>query len=249
MNSGRFAAGIALAVLFVAGLVRPGAAGAQETAEPERIDTPYDWIDGGFRLGAYGGYIATNRGEMELGPGSTALFGGRLRARVSSPLSIEIGVGYGSSDRYIIDPRLETGPAVVDTTDTDWLLIEGGFQIALTGARTLHRIQPYFVLTGGVLQGLNEGDYDALSSPGDLPFRYEIGTAGVIGAGVGLEWLPFDGVGFGFEVRDHLWRIATPDGYFQLDVLRNYEELGLPAPRESQWTHNFEFSISGYYYF
>lgn len=244
MKSGLSTARIALAFLFVAGLGFPSLARAQE-----RIDTPYDWIDRSFRVGAYVGNVAADRGASDIGPGSSAVFGARLRTRVSSPLSLELGIGYGSSDRYVVDPRLESGPAAVDTVDTGWLLIEGGFQIALTGSRTLYGLQPYVTLTGGILQGVSEEQSDALATTEDVPFRYEVGSAGVFSGGLGVEWLPTERLGLGLELRDHLWRIKTPDGFFRSDVLDRIEELGLPAPRESDWVHNIELSASLYYYF
>lgn len=244
MKSGSSAARIALAVLFVSVLGFPSLAEAQE-----RIDTPYDWIDRSFRLSAYFGHVAADRGESDIGPGSSAIFGARLRTRVSSPLSLELGIGYGNSDRYVIDPRLESGPAAVDTVDTGWLLIEGGFQIALTGSRTLHGFQPYVTLTGGILQGVDEEQSDALAATEDVPFRYEVGSAGVFSGGVGVEWLPTERLGVGLELRDHLWRIKTPDGFFQAEVLDRIDELGLPAPTESDWVHNLELSGSLHYYF
>lgn len=244
MKRGLFTAGVALAVVLVSGIGSPLSAQAQE-----RIDTPYDWIDRSLRLGAYAGHIGADRGSSEIGPGSTGVFGARLRTRVSSPLSLELNTGLGRSDRHVIDPRLETGPAPVDTVEVGWLLIQGGFQIALTGARTLRGLQPYVTLSGGVLLGIDEEQSDSLAGPADLPFRYEVGTIGVFSGGLGVEWLPTERLGFGFEVRDHLWRIKTPDGFFQQDILERVEELGLDAPRETEWVHNIELSASLYYYF
>jgi len=244
LKRGLFTAGAALAVLFVSGTGSPLAAQAEE-----RIDTPYDWIDRSLRLGAYAGHIGADRGSSEIGPGSTSVFGARLRTRVSSPLSLELGAGLGRSDRHVIDPRLDDGPAPVDTVDVGWLMLEGGFQIALTGARTLHRLQPYVTLTGGVLLAIDEEQSDSLAASEDVPFRYEVGTMGVFSGGVGVEWLPNDRFGIGLELRDHLWRIKTPDGFFQAEVLERIEELGLPAPRETEWAHNIELSASLYYYF
>jgi hypothetical protein len=244
LKRGLLAAGHALAVVFVSGIGSPLPAQAQE-----RIDSPYDWIDRSLRLGAYAGHIGADRGSSEIGPGSTSVFGARLRTRVSSPLSIELNTGLGRSDRYVIDPRPEDGPAAVDTVDVGWLLIEGGFQVALTGARTLHRLQPYVTLTGGILLGIDEEQSASLAAPEDVPFRYEVGTAGVFSGGVGVEWLPTGRLGVGLEVRDHLWRIKTPDGFFQADILERIEELELPAPRETEWVHNLELSASLHYYF
>jgi hypothetical protein len=55
-------------------------------------------------------------------------------------------------------------------------------------------------------------------------------------------------VGLGFEFRDHIWRIKTPDGFFDPLVLENIIESGAPAPQESQWTNNFELSLTLWFY-
>ena len=235
---------LVLAVLFLASLSLPASSVAQE-----HIDTAYEWINHGRRLNVFGGHMATGRGILEIGPGSSSIFGLRFRTRVSSPLSLEIGFGLGNPDRFVIDPRLDDGPAAVDTVDASWLLIEAGFQIALTGSRTLHELQPYVMLTAGILKGRGEVVSDSMQSVEDVPFRYNIGTASVFTVGFGIEWIPTDKIGLGVELRDHLWRIKTPDGFFNLLVLQNIAELDLDAPKESEWTHNIELSASLSYYF
>jgi hypothetical protein len=228
-----------------AGLVSvPGSASAQE----ERIETPYRWIEGGTRLGLFGGYIFTNRGSLDLGAGSSPIVGGRLRARLSSPLSLEIGVGYGDSDLWVTDPRLEGGPAVVDTVGTNWLLIEASLQLALTGARSYRRIQPYVLLGGGILQELSTESSDVLAIP-QQPFAFKIGTTPMVHLGLGAEIDISRRFGLALEVRDDLWRLKTPEGWFRLDVLENIADSGSTVPDESQWVHNFELTASLYYYF
>jgi hypothetical protein len=222
----------------------PGSAAAQE----ESIDTPYRWIENGTRLGLVGGYIFTSRGDPPFGPGSSPFLAARFRARLSSPLSLELGVGYGSSDEYVIDPRLDGGPAVVDTVDADWLIIQASMQFAFTGARSYHKFQPYLVLGGGILQGLSTGASDELASP-QQPFKYEIGTSPIVHLGLGAELDVSKRLGLAFEARDNLWRVRTPDGWFRIDVLQNILDSGSVAPSESQWTHNFEITATLYYYF
>jgi len=235
---------LVLAVLFLASLSYPAISTAQE-----RIETAFEWIEHGRRVNIYGGHVSRDRGTFEIGPGSSSVFGARLRTRVSSPLSLEIGFGLGSSERYVVDPRLPTGPAPVDTLPADWLLVEAGFQIALTGARTLHKLQPYILLTGGILKGLNESVSDSLQAAADLPFRYEIGTSSVFTVGFGIEWMPTDKVGVGLEVRDHLSKLNTPDGYFDLAVLEILDDLGLDVPGDSEWKSSVQISASLSYYF
>jgi len=236
--------GFAVLTLAVTGVaLGPGSVAAQES-----IDTPYRWLERGTRVGLVGGYIFTNRGYPPFGPGSSPFLGARLRARLSSPLSLEIGAGYGNSNEYVIDPRLAGGPAIVDTVNADWLIIEASLQFALTGARSYRKLQPYVVLGGGILLGLSTGTSDVLESPRQ-PFVYEIGTSPMVHLGVGAELDISSRMGLAFEVRDNLWRIKTPEGWFSLAVLQNLLDSGSPAPDESQWTHNFELTASLYYYF
>jgi hypothetical protein len=238
----RPAAALTLALIGVA--LGPQSAAAQE----ESIDTPYRWLDRGTRLGLVGGYMFTNRGDPPFGPGSSPFVGARFRARLSSPLSLEIGAGYGNSNEWVIDPRLEGGPAVVDTVDADWLIIQASIQFALTGARSYHRLQPYLVLGGGILQELSTGTSDVLASVRE-PYEFHIGTAPMVHLGVGAEVDVSRRLGLAFEFRDNLWRLKAPSGWFRIDVLQNLLDTGSPAPDESQWTHNFELTASLYYYF
>ncbi|MFQ5747593.1 MAG: hypothetical protein ACE5HF_10305 [Gemmatimonadota bacterium] len=225
-------------------------AGPAHAVAQESIDTPYRWIEKGLRAAAFGGYVSASRGVLDMGPGSTSVFGGRIRARVSSPLSLELSLGFGSSDRFVVDPELPTGPGVIDTVGVNWLLAEAGMQIALTGARTLHRFQPYIIFGAGFLRGLSEVQSDRLPLPVFGPTtRFAVNTAPVAQAGIGAEWLPGGRIGIGFEARDHLWRLKSPDGFFTQAVLDRIEELGVPAPKESEWTNNVELSVSIWYYF
>lgn len=185
-----------------------------------------------------------------MGPGSSAVLGARLRARLSSPLSLELSFGFGSSDRFVVAPDLPMGPSVVDTVGVDWLLAEVAFQLALTGARTLHGLQPYVLFGAGFLKGLSEEQSPLLPLPlVGPPTRFEINTAPVAQVGFGVEWQAGGRIGIGFEVRDHLWRLKAPDGFFTQPVLDRIEELGVPAPKDSEWTNNVELSASIWYYF
>lgn len=235
---------LALATLALVALLSPPEAAAQE----ERIDSPYRWIERSLRTGAWTGYTFADRGGMRLGPASTHFFGGRLRARISSPLSLELNVGYGSSERLVIDPRLETGPAAVETLPLDLLVAEAAFQLALTGARTWNGLHPYVLFGGGLVRGLGERIGETFGPPELEDFRFRLGTAPAAVAGVGVEWVP-GRIGVGIEARDQIWRLKTPDGFFRLEVLELLEDLGAEAPSESEWTHNFEVSGGLYWYF
>ncbi len=248
---------LAAPLLVLAGPPLPGGGPAEARAQAPagadtlEIDTPYRWIQRSFRVGAFGGWVSADRGVSELGPGSTVIAGARTRARISSPISLEASVGYGSSDRFVVDPRLPGGPATVDTVSSRWLLAEAAMQFAVTGARTWHGIQPYVLVGGGLLIGVDEPRSPRLPTPdpGDPPVRAEIGVAPVVQAGVGVEWKLSERIGIGFEVRDHLWRVSTPDGFFEQEVLDRIEDLDLEAPQDTDWTHNLGLTVSVWRYF
>lgn len=237
----------ALAAMGVALLASPAATAAQE--QEAGIDSPYRWIPLGVRVGVFGGHVNADRGDARLGPGSTPIAGGRFRGRISSPISLEVSAGYGNSDRLLIDPTLPEGPAPVDTLSTQWILTEAALQLALTGRRTWNRLQPYIVVGAGLLTGISEEGGERFASADSADFRYEINVAPVAQVGLGTEVLVSDRIGIGLEVRDHLWRVKTPEGFFRSEVLETIESLDLPAPPDTQWTHNLELSLTLWRYF
>lgn len=241
--------GASLVVLALLFWLPVAGADAQEPQQDPTIDTPYDWITRSFRVGVFGGYLKADPGVSNLGPDGTPFGGARMRARISSPLSLEAGVSYGASDRLVMDPRIGGVLEPVDTVSSDWLMAEAAVQFALTGARTWHDLQPYVVIGAGFLVGVNEQVSPELSEVDDVPFRYDIGVAPEVQAGLGVEWLVSERLGVGVEFRDHLWRIKTPEGFFQEEVLDRFEDQPVPAPTDSNWTHNLEFSVSVWRYF
>jgi len=244
LNWYRYPARTALVVACLATVLIPGSAFGQE----ESIESSYRWIDRSMRAGLFVGYVFTARGNLDQGPGSSPIIGGRFRARLSNPLTFEVSVGYGSSDLWVTDPRLET-PAVVDTVTSDWLLIEAYMQLSLTGARSVKKFQPYVFIGAGILQGISEEVSDVFAAPGLEGYRFKIGTTPSLSVGVGAEWDISDRLGLSFEVRDHLWRLKSPDAFFLPENLRNFGESGVEAPKESFWTNNFELSTTLSYYF
>lgn len=238
------AAPIALAVLLGA----TSAGVAQEQAEG-RIDSPYRWRERGFRIGLFGGHHEADRGALDFGQGTAPVGGARLRLRVSSPLSFETGVSYAPAERWVVDPREEGGPVIVDTVSAGWLRADVGGQLSLPGARTWNGIQPYAVFGGGFVFGVDEGASEVFSDPALEPFRYDISVAPQIHVGAGIELFPGDRIGIGLEFRDYLIRLSAPDGFLGADVLQNLEDAGAPAPDASAWQHNLEFGVVLWYYF
>ena len=235
--------------LFGIGLAVLGSHPAVLEAQAERIDSPFRWREKGFRIGLFGGHHAANRGALEFGQGPTNAAGAKMRVRASSPLSLELGATYGAASRWTLDVNAEGGPAIVDTVDAGWLRADAGVQIGLTGARTWHGFHPYGVIGGGFVFGVNEGASEALADQALEPFRYDISTAPHLYVGVGFEIFPSEKIGIGFELRDYLVRVTSPDGFLFPATLELFEAAGSPAPESAVWGHNPEFGISIWYYF
>lgn len=234
-------------VIFPLLVMLAGTAPILRAQEPS-IDTPYRWIEKGMRFGVSPGYILTSRGSLGLGPGSTPTAAARFRIKVSNPISVEVDLTYGNSDRRILNPFAIGGPATIDTVNSNWLAAEAAVQFTFTGARTWHGIQPYLVFGGGGIFGLGEGVSPLVEELELDDFVYEMGSAPSFLAAGGLEWLISRSVGLGFEARDHIWRLKAPEAFFRPEVLEIILESGAPAPQESEWTNNVEFSLSVWIY-
>jgi len=248
-TAGRRILEMGLACAIGLGVAVPAAAQEATAGGVPHITSPYHWIGPNLRMGLFGGWLSTNRGVSDLGPGSTPYGGLAFRARISNPLSIEVQASYGKSNLWVIDPRLAGGPAPVDTTTTRWASLEAGLQFAITGQRTWHRLQPYVLLEGGFLRGFDYQPSPALAGAGDASFRYSLGTMPVLEAGAGFEIIPGGRFSVSLEARDKLLHIKAPAGFFRSDVLVQIDQLNLPAPQDKQWTHNLALTLTVWRYF
>ena len=218
-------------------------------AQQERISSSYDWIERSARVGPTVGYMFTNTGQYGTGPGSSGILGARIRARVSSPLSLEASFLWGNSNRQVLNPFADGGAAITDTVPLDYLLLEGAIQLSFVGARSIKRLQPFMTLGAGVIIGINESVSDDFAAIGLERFRWKLGTQPVGLIGLGTEWHFASRFSASFEARDHIWRLKAPDGWFDLRVLDAIVEAGLPAPQESHWMNNLELSATVWFYF
>ena len=234
-----------LSVGFIACVTLPTTALGQE----HEINSPFRWREKGFRVGLFGGQHSANRGSLEFGQGPAPAAGAKMRARVSSPLSLEIGAIFAPAERWVLNPIAESGPIIMDTVSANWLRADFGAQIGLPGARTWNGIHPYALIGGGLVFGIMEGASPAMAPQEMETFRYDISTAPHIYVGFGFEVFPSEKIGIGFEVRDYLIRLSAPDGFLSPQALQAFEGTGGPAPDSSTYQHNPEFGITIWYYF
>ena len=217
----------------------------------QRISSPYRFVERSQDLGLFVGYIFGNQGVAGLGLKGGPTIGGQWGIRLSDPLQITVVGAYLNSERDVINPRSDSGVVVLGTTPQDLVLISARLHMNLTGARTWHNLIPYFYggigfaidvtgEPGAICLNAPQEDIRCQVSPED---RYNFKSSFLVQFGFGTVWLPFERWGLRFQLQDNLWRIRTPDGWFDPDL-----ELD-PFPPDVDWTNNIQVSVGLHYWY
>jgi len=218
-------------------------------AAAQRVSSPYRFVDAKQDLGPFVGWMWTGRGSADLGPKSGLLYGLRYSIRLSDPLGIGVVGAYFPTERDVIDPSTESpDPAVVGSEDVDLLLIAGRLRLNITGARTWHNLAPYVYLGLGLVVDLSGDAGCTLNStrPDCQLFpreQFDFGNSFMGQFGLGTAWLPSSRLGVRLAVHDNIWRLDTPDGFFDPEVQLD------PVPPESDWTNNVQLTLALTFWF
>lgn len=203
---------LAAAALFV----RPGSA--------QTIRSPYDFVENSQGVRVFAAYVATDRGTINVGPGSAMGYGVGYTIRLSGPFNLDGRLSYLPTDRQVFDiteadsAAIREDPTVglveLGTADLALALLDVSLRFDITGPRTWHNLQPYALLgVGGVLVVSTDNAVEQdLPTDIDLRVRFQNGVTGHVGAGV--EWHLGDHFGIRAEARDLLWNVDIPDGFF-----------------------------------
>lgn len=203
---------------------------APSTAFAQAISSPLRYVEETQSLGAFAGYLLTDRGELDLGPHSAPLFGANYTIRFAGPLSGEVSLGGAPSRRtvYAQAPG-DSVPQERGEVSAFLLLAEAALKFHLTGPRTWHGLAPYGV--GGVgLVGDLAGS-TALEDEINETQRFDFGPGFAVSLAAGTDWVPSERLAFRIEVRDRLWRLTTPTG------------LTATGREEAAWTNNFAITL------
>ena len=217
--------------------VRTLAALALLTATPallraQSVPSPYEYVETTHAVGAFGGYMLTDRGERDLGLESAPIFGPRYTIRLTGPLLGEVALGFAPTNRTIfIRTSNEPNPPLRAIGETGSLLMtaDAGLKFSVTGPRTWNNLAPFVIVTGGIATDLSSPDPLEEAITDDQVFKF--GTSFAASAGVGTDFFVTERLSIRLDARDHLWRITAPIG------LTGGEE------RESDWTHNFSVTL------
>lgn len=218
-------------------------AAAAPALQAQQITSPFRYVEETQSVGAYVGYLWTDRGEagLEIGPQSAPLAGIRYDIRFGGPATGEASLSFAPSRRDIYH-RVQTdeGFLVVPTERSvpmTLLILDAGVRFHLTGPRTWNGLAPYLLLSGGLVSDLTRGEAteDELELPQEQRFRFGPGLA-VAGA-MGTHWFLTDRVSIRIEARNQIWRLATPRG------------ISPQLEAETRWTNNPVLSVGGALHF
>ncbi|UCF20731.1 MAG: hypothetical protein JSU87_04795 [Gemmatimonadota bacterium] len=239
-----------LRTLLLIPLILAGAAIGIREAAAQQISSPYEFIENNKDVGPLVAYVFTDRGAAKVGPQSNPLYGVQATFSVSTPLKISAFVAYFPSERDVIDPTPAEGDeaVIVGTKPMDLLLIAGRLHLSLTGVRTWNRLAPFLTGGAGIALGISGSPACTLTSPDPdcqvLPSeRFDFGSSLLIHFGTGTVWLPTRRIGVRLEVLNSIWRLKTPDGFRDFNVVLD------PVPPETDWTNNIQLSAALTYWF
>ena len=208
-------------------------------AAGQAIRSPYRYLERTQSGGLFAGYVATDRGSLELGPGPGPIFGARYGIRLSGPFAVEGEVGLLPTSRYVVDLQEPEGaetpiPVRLREADISLLQLMAALRFNLTGPRTYRNLQPYLLAGAGAAFSVSDEETTDL----DPDERFDFGTTFAGQLGGGIEW---------FAMRRLALRLDGRLLFWELDYPRAFSELGDVSSEE--WVQNFYFSVGAAIHF
>jgi hypothetical protein len=205
----------------------------------QQIPSPYRHIETAHSLSLYAGYLALDKGEIDLGLASAPTFGLRYAGRFAAPVAGVIRLGIAPSERTILRRQNANDPSspltVLDETSATLLSAEAGFRLLLTGPRTWHGFAPYLEGTGGLMSVAGSRTAEESQLPaGQI---VDFGPSFAVGVAAGTNWFLTDRISTEIAVQGLLWRLSIPEG------------LSDTGEKESEWTRNLGVTIGGAFHF
>lgn len=218
------------------------------TAAAQRISSPYEFVERKQDLGPFAAYVLTAAGAAGLNANSGFMAGLQYSLTLSGPMQLNAFGAYWPTERDVIDPAAEGGPASIGTADLPIVLLGLRIKLSLTGARTWHNLVPQIVAGIGLAFDTSQEPNCVLDretpqcrlAPDE---RFRFGNAFMGQIGFGVAWMWSQRLGARLSVEDYLWRLTTPDGFRDPDLMLN------PAPPQKDWTNNIGLSLGISYWF
>lgn len=208
-------------------------------AAGQTIRSPYRHLEHSQAGGLFLGYVVTDRGSLELGPGSAPVFGARYGIRLSGPFTVEGEAAFVPTSRRVVD--LETDeegdthmPVRLRNADISLLVLSGALRFNLTGPRTYRNVQPYLLAGAGA--AISVADEKTPDLDPDVRFGFGTSFAGQLGGGI--EWFAMPRLSLRLDGRLLFWELDNP---------RAFTSIGDVSSEE--WVQNFYFSVGAAIHF
>jgi hypothetical protein len=198
---------------------------AATPAAAQTITSPYEFVERRQGVFAYGTYVFTDRGTIQVGPHSGMAGGLGYAIRLSGPFTFDSRLAVLPTRRTVYDRRDDQhdpeaiaqnpmlGLVEVGTADLTLLLADASLRFDITGPRTWYNLQPYALLgAGGAFPVAAEhGAEAALPADNDLRVRFNSSLTGHFGGG--LEYFLTPQLTARLDARNVLWRLRIPSGF------------------------------------
>jgi hypothetical protein len=200
----------------------------------QEIPSPYRYVERAQAASLFAGYMATDRGRFDLGPGPQTVVGARYGVEISGPVALEGLVSMAYGPRHVVNPNREEGDRIIEEAEMRILFFEARLRFNLTGRRTWNSIQPYAYVGGGAgFDTLSDQDEDFNLEERD---RYSFGTQWTGNIGGGARILLTDRWGARIDTGLRLYRVGIPEGW--RDPARGFTNVP-----ENEWVSGREITV------
>lgn len=182
--------------LVVTGLT-PLDAAAQVGHDP--TSSPYRDMRIKHTLTFLGGHLGGGRGKALVGPSNGDQVGARYDIHIGGAATIFAGFSYTAAERRLVDPDESVDTRYFGMANQELYLIDGGFNLILTGRKTWHNLAPY----AGAAIGAVVGSAVPEDSSG-----FSFKTKFQVGPMLGVRYFVNRRFHFRLEARDVLWRLT-----------------------------------------
>ena len=177
------------------------------------ISSPYKFIEDRQAGRLFFGQANIHSGQLDIGPRTASIIGGRYGINVGSSITIEVNANRYKSTRSVYNLTATEGRTKLGDTQLNFGLIDLRFRLNLTGHRTWHNIQPYLAVGGGAALSLAADQTLENAADIDQDNRYDFGSQFATVISGGTDFHVSEQITFFAEGVFNLWKIGTPAGW------------------------------------
>ena len=187
-------------------------------AKAQVIPSPYKFVDTRHSGRLFYGQATIGSGQLDIGPRTASIIGGRYGINVGSGLTIEINASRYNSTRSVYDFNASEGRKKLGDTQLNFGVVDLRFRLNLTGHRTWRSLQPYLAVGGGAALSLAAAQSIEAAAGMQQEKRYDFGSqfASVIAGGLDFELS--QRITLFTEGVFNLWKVGTPAGWLTTET-------------------------------